>query len=254
MTDRLVTANIKLASSDWEMRFQVSVPEEPIALQELLPLAQNLSNAIVNATVQEIEARGGKISCCKGCGACCRQLVPISDVEARFIADLVESLPEPRRSRVQARFDDAVKRLAEAGLLEKLRQPQRWYREGYREFGLEYFGHGISCPFLEDEACSIYPDRPVTCREFLVTTPAKNCQNPATETIRSVNLPMRVGPVLAKLGTREDDPSEAHWVPLILALEWAAAKPDAPPTRSGPDSLTELMRHLTGKELPPGGI
>jgi hypothetical protein len=57
------------------------------------------------------------------------------------------------------------------------------------------------------------PIGPVTCREFLVTTPAKNCQNPATETIRSVNLPMRVGPALAKLGTRGDDPSEARWVP-----------------------------------------
>jgi Fe-S-cluster containining protein len=251
MTDRLVTANIKLASPDWEMGFQVGVSEAPIAVTELLPLAQNLSNAIVDATVQEIETRGGKISCCKGCGACCRQLVPISDVEARCIAELVESLPEPRRSQVKARFEDAVKRLAEAGLLEKLRQPACWYREGYREFGLEYFRQGIPCPFLEDEACSIYPDRPITCREFLVTTPAKNCQNPATETIRSVKLPMRIGPALAKLGTRDDDPSEAHWVPLILALEWMAANPNAPPRRSGPDLLGDLMRHLTGKELPP---
>jgi hypothetical protein len=110
--------------------FQVGVPEVPIAATELLPLAQNLSNAIVDATMQEIETRGGKISCCKGCGACCRQLVPISDVEARYIAELVESLPEPRRSQVKARFEDAVKRLAEAGLLEKLRQPERWHREG----------------------------------------------------------------------------------------------------------------------------
>jgi hypothetical protein len=98
MTDRLVTANIELASPDWEMRFQVGVPEAPIAATELLPLAQNLSNAIVDATVREIETRGGKISCCKGCGACCRQLVPISEVEARYIAELVESLPEPRQS------------------------------------------------------------------------------------------------------------------------------------------------------------
>jgi Fe-S-cluster containining protein len=251
MNDKLVAANITLASPDWEMRFQVSVPAEPIALQDLLPLAQNLSNAIVNATVQEIEARGGKISCCKGCGACCRQLVPISEVEARFIAELVESLPEPRRKQIKARFEDALNRLADAGLLEKLRQTERWYREGYREFGLSYFSQGISCPFLEDEACSIYADRPVTCREFLVTTPAKNCRNPATDTIRSVKLPMRVSSALANLGTREDNPSQAHWVPLILALEWIAANPDTPASRSGPDSLRELIRLLTGKEPPP---
>ena len=251
MTDKLVTANIKLASPDWEMGFQVTLPEAPIAPRELLPLAQNLSNAIVDATVKEIETRGGKISCCKGCGACCRQLVPISETEARSIAELVESLPEPRRSQIKARFQDAAKRLAEAGLLEKLRQPERWYREGYREFGLEYFRQGIPCPFLEDEACSIYPDRPVTCREFLVTSPAKNCQNPASEPIRSVKLPMSVGPALAKLGTPEDDLPKARWVPLALALEWTAANPDAPPSRNGPDLLRELIRHLTGREPPP---
>jgi hypothetical protein len=107
---------LQAASPDWEMRFQVGVPKTPIAGRELLPLAQNLSNAIVDATVREIETRGGKISCCKGCGACCRQLVPISEVEARYIAELVESLPEPRQSKVKARFEDAAKRLAEAGL------------------------------------------------------------------------------------------------------------------------------------------
>lgn len=251
MTDRLVTANIKLAGPNWEMAFQVGVPEAPIAAKELLPLAQNLSHAIVDATVREVEARGGRISCCKGCGACCRQLVPISEVEARFVAKLVESLPEPRRSEVKARFEEAVERLAEGGLLEKLREPERWYREGYREFGLEYFRQKIPCPFLEDESCSIYADRPVTCREFLVTTPAKNCQNPSTETIRSVKLPLLVGPALAKLETRQNAPAEARWVPLVLALEWTGANPTAPPDRSGPELLRELIRHLTGKEPPP---
>ena len=251
MIDRLATAEIKLTSPDWEMHFRVSVPEGFVAPKELLPAAQNLSNAIVDATVQEIEKRGGKISCCKGCGACCRQLVPISEVEARHIAELVASLPEPGRSQVRVRFEDAARRLAEAGLLEKLRQPERWYREGYREFGLEYFRLGIACPFLKDEACSIYPDRPVTCREFLVTTPAKFCENPDREPIRSVKLPMNVGPALGKLGTSSNAPSESRWVPLVLALEWNEANPDDPPDRSGPDLLRELIQHLTGKQVAP---
>jgi Fe-S-cluster containining protein len=251
MTDRLVTANVKLASSDWEMAFQVNVAEGSISVKELLPMAQNLSEHIVNATVREIEARGGRISCCKGCGACCRQLVPISEAEARRIAELVESQPEARRSQVKARFEDAAKRLAEAGLLEKLRQPERWYREGYRAFGLEYFRQAIPCPFLEDEACSIYPDRPITCREFLVTTPAIYCQNPAHEPIRSVKLPMNVGPALAKIGAPEGGSCEPRWVPLVLALEWNEANTESSPNRSGPDLLRELIQHLAGKPAPP---
>ena len=114
---------------------------------------------------------------------------------------------------------------------------------------MEYLRQGIHVRSWKMRPARSIPIGPVTCREFLVTTPAKNCQNPATETIRSVNLPMRVGPALAKLGTRGDDPSEARWVPLVLALEWWQTH--APPPRSGPDLLGELMRHLIGKELPP---
>jgi Fe-S-cluster containining protein len=248
MTRSFVTANVKLAGPDWEMRFQLSVPGGPVAAKELLPLAQNLSDAIVDATMQEIESRGGKISCCKGCAACCRQLVPISEIEARKIAELVESFPEPRRSQVKARFENAKNKLAEAGLLENLREPERWYREGFRELGLEYFRQGIPCPFLEEEACSIYPDRPITCREFLVTTPAAYCQDPGTKPIRSVKLPMSVGPALAKSGVRVGESPPQRWLALVLALEWDATNADTASRANGPELLRELIRNLAGKE------
>ena len=245
-----VTADIKLSSPGWEMEFKLTVPAGPTTLKELLPLAQTLSDAVVNATVQEVEQLGAKISCCKGCGACCRQLVPISEVEARRIAELVESLPEPRQAQVRARFDEALRRLEDAGLLDKLHDPERWHREGYVSFGMEYFRLGIPCPFLEDESCSIHPDRPVTCREFLVTTPAIHCQNPSAETVKSVRLPLRVGPALAEFQVIESAPHLVRWVPLVLALEWGATHPNPPAERTGPDLLGQLMRNLTGKEPP----
>ncbi|HEY5241787.1 MAG TPA: YkgJ family cysteine cluster protein [Polyangiaceae bacterium] len=31
-------------------------------------------------------------------------------------------------------------------------------------------GETVSCPFLEEESCSIHPDRPPICREYLVTS------------------------------------------------------------------------------------
>jgi Fe-S-cluster containining protein len=36
----------------------------------------------------------------------------------------------------------------------------------------------MPCPFLEDESCSIHPDRPLVCREYLVTSPAELCAGP----------------------------------------------------------------------------
>jgi Fe-S-cluster containining protein len=247
-----VTAQIKLTGPSWDLAFNLTVPAGPTTLKELLPIVQTLSDAVVNATVQEVEQLGAKISCSKGCGACCRQLVPIAEVEARRLAELVQSLPEPRQSQVRARFADALSQLDKAGLLDKLHDPQRWYREGYVPFGMTYFRLGIACPFLEDEACSIHPDRPVTCREFLVTTPAIHCQNPSAETVKSVRLPLRSGKALAEFEVIECTPKLVRWVPLVLALEWGATHPDPHAERTGLEVFGQFMQNLTGKQASGG--
>jgi hypothetical protein len=35
---------------------------------------------------------------------------------------------------------------------------------------VRYFLQGVACPFLEAESCGIHPDRPLACREYLVTS------------------------------------------------------------------------------------
>ena len=67
-----------------------------------------------------VEAKGREISCKKGCGACCSQPVPVAEIEAYQIAELVENLPEPRRTEVKERFDKAFAHFAEIGWFEKL--------------------------------------------------------------------------------------------------------------------------------------
>src|SRR5262249_44693347 len=138
------------------------------------------------------------ISCKAGCGACCRQLVPISEVEARNIGELVNSLPEPRRSQICARFAEARHRLEKAGLLEKLLHPENWPKDERQATGTWYFEQGIACPFLEKESCSIYADRPIACREYLVTSPAEHCAHPSAETVRCVKMPLKFGTALAR--------------------------------------------------------
>src|SRR5205823_11597686 len=107
----MVTADVSLAIGERKLQAKFSVPAGPTRLIDLLPLAQNLANAIVSAAEEDATLQGETISCKKGCGACCRQLVPISQVEARRIRDLVEEMPEPRRTQVRARFAIARQRL-----------------------------------------------------------------------------------------------------------------------------------------------
>lgn len=249
--DASVTAEMAMTIGTRRLRAKMTVPAGPTSLLTLLPLVQILANAVVDAAVEDAVAAGASISCKKGCGACCRQLVPISQVEARSVRDLVEQMPEPRRTQIRARFADARKRLHESGLLAKLVSREQWAPEAVEQLGIDYFQQGIPCPFLEDESCSIHPDRPITCREYLVTTPAEHCARPTRTTVDTVRIPLKVWPALARFDRLPQGEKFIRWVPLILAPEWSENVPDQAAPRPGPELLKELFENLTGQHVPP---
>ncbi len=248
-----VTANVKLAGPEWEMRTTMSVPKEPMRLGELVPLVQSFGDAVAASAAKVAEEQGKKVSCTKGCGACCRQLVPIAEVEARRLAELVRELPEPRRTAVRARFAEARRRLEAAGLLEKLRHPDRWSEGEGMSVGMNYFQQGIPCPFLEEESCGIYPDRPVVCREYLVSSAPEHCAQPTAETVDRLPMPFKVWTALARFDGVSGGVYSVRWVPLVLAPEWAEAHPEEPAARPGPDLLSQFFEHLTGQKAQPAG-
>jgi Fe-S-cluster containining protein len=221
-------------------------------LGELLPLVQSFGDAVAASAAKVAGDQGKRVSCAKGCGACCRQLVPVAEVEARRLAALVRELPEPRRTEVRARFAAARRRLEAAGLLGELRHAQHeWSEEALPAFGLAYFRQGIPCPFLEDESCSVYADRPLVCREYLVTSPPADCAQPTAETVDRVPMPFKVWTALARFDRVPPGARFIRWVPLVLAPEWAEAGPEEPAARPGPELLSQFFEHVTGQKAPP---
>jgi Fe-S-cluster containining protein len=242
-----VRVGMKVWDDDVEM--ELTLPAAPARLESLLPVFQKVADSLVGLAVERAGAEGRVVSCKKGCGACCRQLVPISEVEARRIGRLVEELPEPRRTEVRARFTRARERLAEAGLLSKLENRQEGFVEGeVASFGLAYFHVGIPCPFLEEESCSIYADRPTVCREYLVTSPAVNCADPKAGLIDKVEPPVRVWTALARAGSTGPPARFIPWVPLVLAPDWASAHPDASEPRPVEEVFRGVFEELAGRK------
>jgi hypothetical protein len=174
--------------------------------------------------------------------------VPISEVEARHIGRLVEELPEPRRTEVRARFERARRRLAEAGFLSKLENREGFVEAEIASFGLAYFHLGIACPFLEEESCSIHADRPISCREYLVTSPAANCADPKLGTIDQVELPGKVWTALARAGSAGPPMLIFPWVPLVLAPDWASAHPDVSEPRPVEEMFQGVLGDLAGRK------
>jgi Fe-S-cluster containining protein len=238
------TASVDFNIGRQRVRADIQMPAGPIRARQMLPLLQALTDLVVAQGVQEAEARGEKVTCQKGCGACCRQLVPITPLEARHLRDLIETFPEPRRSQVRARFAQARQRLQEAGLLERLQHLDQDDAAEREALALTYFRLQIACPFLEDESCSIHADRPLICREYLVTSPARHCAELREDNIRGVPL---AGKVSEAVGRLEEAGNRQPRILLVLAPEWAETHPAEPPPRPGPDLLREVFDHLAAR-------
>ncbi len=224
---------VTLAIGAARIPVEMTVPAGPVAVEDVLPIFQGLSSLFAARATALVEAEGRAVSCRAGCGACCRQLVPVAPAEARALARLVEALPEPRRSRVRNRFDQALDALNATGVLDRLDQDP----ENRRAVGLDYFRAGVACPFLEDEACSIHPDRPMACREYLVTSPPELCADPSA---RVRTLPLEATPSVALLQADLRD----GWTPLVLALVQDAQAPPSPRDRDAADILKAVIGGL----------
>lgn len=231
---------VDLALPGGTVRVEMAVPMGEVPMERLLPALRTTADAFVAYGAEMSAAAGKPVSCAKGCGACCRQLVPLAHAEARAIAALVEELPEPRRSVVKARFEEAVRRVEAAGLLPAIEGRTGRMAAEAADLGLSYLRLGIVCPFLEDESCSIYEERPIACREYLVTSPPARCAAPTVETIEAVSLPTRVWAAAAReeKGVANSDP--APCVPLVVALGRAAAARDDAPLRPGSEILQKV--------------
>jgi Fe-S-cluster containining protein len=213
---------------------------------------QILDDKIVASAELDVQQQGKCVSCQKGCGACCRQLVPLSPADARHIARLITNMPEPRKTEILSRFAAARQKLEETGFWQRLNDRAQWPDSDVSKIGVEYYKLGIACPFLEDESCSIHRERPLTCREYLVTSPAENCASPSSDAIDCVPMPAKVWLSAARAesnlaaGERYID-----WIPLIQALDWVTKNPIEPTAKPGPELLRQLIEGLSNSSNEP---
>ncbi|MEZ5354069.1 MAG: YkgJ family cysteine cluster protein [Bryobacteraceae bacterium] len=233
-----VKAGVKSGGQSAEV--VLTLPVLPVRPSRLLPALRILTDTAVQAAESAAAERNQTIRCYKGCGACCSQMVPLRRMEARRMAVMVDRMPEPRKSAVLARFAGARRRFAEAGMLHAVENPHQTDGFDWSEFALRYFHTGVPCPFLEEGSCSIYAERPMVCREFLVTSDPAHCTHPEQRGVDRLPVPS-IGGAVRKF-EREHGPDEDPWVVLIHALDWAAAHPaESGPAVVGADLLADVI-------------
>jgi len=223
------TATLRLTMGGLRIAHPITVPNAAVPAAEIVPALQGLVNAVVEAAES-----GQAISCRKGCGACCRQLVPVSRTEGERLLQVVEALPAERRDVLKGRFAAAEAAIEATGLKERKGRSDR-------ELSTAYFAMGVPCPFLEEESCSIHPERPLVCREYLVTSPAELCAGPKQEGVTPVAVP-KVSLAARGLQDESDD-----WFPLAMLMAWSRTRPRKIAKRTGPEWVQRFLKRLSVK-------
>jgi Fe-S-cluster containining protein len=236
------TARFALQVGDASIQVEARLPDGPVKPDVLLPVLRDLSDSLSKLAERGAEQAGQQITCREGCGACCRQAVPITPVEARAIAEWLDAQPPERQAALRERFQQAAARLEESGIAQQIRESDL-RREVMRELGLRYFALGIACPFLEEERCTIHEIRPLRCREYLVVSPAAHCAHPGTMEIVRVRPPAMLSQALAQWDTN-GDPQKRELIVLAMLDEWAAKHPVEQDRahRTSPELLQEFLR------------
>jgi Fe-S-cluster containining protein len=242
-----VQANFTLALGDGHLDASVVVHAGQVTLTQILPVIQNLTSNIVDSAIRIVESEGHHISCRAGCGACCRQMVPLSLFEAEALADWITTLPRDHQDRLRGRFHIALLALSEAGLIDRMDPADSVDgSEEAKQLAIDYLAAKVPCPFLENESCGVHPIRPLICREYLVTSPPEFCALPSVDKVSGVPMPLKPSLGLFRLGAKTEKNGRG-WIPLVFLLAWikSGARPGDRVSGPGPAVLYEFIKSLT---------
>jgi Fe-S-cluster containining protein len=222
----------------------VPVPTTVRRADDLLPAARRLVDRASERFINDPEIA---VSCRAGCSACCSQAVPVTRAEVRSIRDAIERLPETLRAVIAERITATSAALAAAGLDESTFTAAGDDQRARTAAAMKYFDLGVPCPLLEDGVCSIRADRPLACREYLVTSDPAFCADPIIESIEGrdggLGTVVRIRSttnVLAGFQQVSAAFGEDRNSVLAFALARPRAEPPAAETQSGPQ-LAQLL-------------
>jgi Fe-S-cluster containining protein len=122
----------------------------------------------VDSVVRTATHEGEQLDCKAGCSHCCRVRVEALEPEIVQIANELKKLsPE--------KLDELTERLRNHATASN---------------GVSVFDHHITCPFLEDDLCSIYQTRPAVCRKAH-SFDVKKCNSPGSEIPQSLEIALK---------------------------------------------------------------
>lgn len=170
----------------------------------------------------ELERRSGsKISCSKGCAACCRLPVSATIAEALLIFEALEKTGDKLLLQSVMKEANAQADLVMAGGITK----ESWWAKQ------------VACPLLgpSTNLCRAYDLRPEACRMHFVVSPMENCQPGAVDG--------------NTLQLNFSETSKRQWMAEIMATNEELGVNSSPMPMGLALSLAAMLWHLGPDEL-----
>jgi Fe-S-cluster containining protein len=204
------------------VHFQISVERKQAKLTDIVPTARAIAEKLSLAMVDKLRRNGTIVTCHKGCSSCCNYLVPLSVPEAFCLREEILAMPEEQaRATMQLFLNSAIRildsKFQESDLNELIHTNTPVQTDNLSEW---YAGLNLTCPFLSDGICTSYEQRPIACREHLVTGSALLCEAHRVNEPKVVKMPVNILECVCRL-TAELEQSEIEAVMMPLALPWA---------------------------------
>jgi len=192
-SDKIVSFDLDVLGEPVYLR--IVVKDQQAGLADIVPAARILASKIVQTTTDRLRAFGASVPCHKGCALCCKYLISVSVPEAFQLAEEAMMMPVEQRRHMVGSCSSVNRQLHE--FMSKCvgrngdEQTGRIDGQRLRQLSAWHFEQQIPCPFLCDNVCTIYEQRPVVCREHLVVGPTVPCGTGQTDTEQRIGVPIR---------------------------------------------------------------
>lgn len=218
-SDACYQFRLSLINGRQEINLPLTFDKMTMTLKDLVPYARQLCEAIVTS-ISETYHQAGQPIACETCqtATCCRYLIGLSIPEAIYLVDTLmqqmtlESELWIAQCRQRASIlDQTMKSLNNSesapptnsrNLLHKL---QAWNAKNQ-----------MKCPFLKKNRCSIYQERPLVCRQWLITPSHEFCLASGVPAKCHIALPVNLTDVLVKTTHHFLGSSEIILLPTIF--------------------------------------
>jgi len=201
--------------------FRIDVAAKQATLAAIVPLARTISTKLALTVLDSLSKNGQFVPCRKGCSTCCNYLIPLSIPEVFRLREELLAMPADYSSQIlQSCVDTAERILDNKPPTFSLKTSSKSARSQIGRISRWYGGLKLACLFLSDRLCTLYEQRPIACREHIVTGSPVSCKTGQRGEPNVVPMPVSILEALGQL-TADLEQSDIEAVMLPLAFAWA---------------------------------